>query len=368
MVSNSFRQSSEFLRGAGSRTSALGARNAKHPRIARSHWIATRFLLSCVAASLLVCFGCVSNGLEVGIGRLNGKTTQATFRSLSQDGYIELANGTNVRLAGVRMRTPDETGEPDLLAVISDIISRESTTVEVERNPASNTAIVYYKQRIYYFDKYIAIKAIWSELTPYVYGTVNELVIVMAAARYDPTVGRLPEEARLACESADEKAQLALWCLYRDRPLRDYRSSPGQLYTDRHGYRARIAKADVPKRDRHLAEGDRRINALWLGGVKDGDVLPSTRDLTAALGDDNRIVRRHAAGILGKIGSDARQTPAVEALCIALNDEDHHVRAYAARSLGMIGDNNAVAALRRARRDRNADVRKAAARAIRLCK
>lgn len=73
-------------------------------------------------------------------------------------------------------------------------------------------------------------------------------------------------------------------------------------------------------------------------------------------------VRAQAALSLGRLEPDSR---IVEALGQALSDEHPAVRTAAAASLEQLGDPDALGALRRARRDRDATVRSAVLRAIR---
>jgi len=71
-------------------------------------------------------------------------------------------------------------------------------------------------------------------------------------------------------------------------------------------------------------------------------------------------VHRAATRALEEIGE-----PAVEPLVAALQDEDPVVRRIAAEVLGNLGDPRAVAPLAAASQDENSDVRRAAARALR---
>src|SRR5437867_3700002 len=63
--------------------------------------------------------------------------------------------------------------------------------------------------------------------------------------------------------------------------------------------------------------------------------------LVAALRDESKMVRSHAARALGLIG-DASAAPALAA---ALSDQDKNVRGEAAGALGRVGDPVAVPAL-----------------------
>ena len=202
-------------------------------------------------------------------------------------------------------------------------------------------------------------------------GTVNELLIVMAAAKFDPTLGGMTDNAARRCEVAGDKVENAFWSRGRYRPLHEYKSGPGQLYADLTGYRARISTGDVPKRDRNLAESRRKTAELGRLDVpigQDSIPIPKLDDvpqLVQAVGDKNRGVRRYAVHALKKLGPAGVGTRAVPALIEALSDEDRYVRATAACALGNMGSEEARHALELATSDRDEGVRKAATKALR---
>jgi hypothetical protein len=181
-------------------------------------------------------------------------TFQSQFDRVTQAGEVVLHDGTRFRLAGIQMRSVEETQEPELLGVVNDIISRESQCVRIEHHMESDTVAVYYTQAVSITPVYILpIAWLRSMMKPTTTGTVNELLILMATAKYDPSVGQMTKDATRRCEVANDKTHLALRTSYRYRLLAEYKSCSGQLYTDRDGYRPRITKGDVPQRDANLA-------------------------------------------------------------------------------------------------------------------
>jgi HEAT repeat protein len=102
---------------------------------------------------------------------------------------------------------------------------------------------------------------------------------------------------------------------------------------------------------------DVRIQAsLMLAQFKDVQAIPVLID---ALHDRDRDVYQHAAWGLLHIGK-----PAVPALIAALQDEQRVIRKDVARILGQIGDSEAVAALIAILQDSSYEVRRAAAEAL----
>jgi HEAT repeat protein len=107
------------------------------------------------------------------------------------------------------------------------------------------------------------------------------------------------------------------------------------------------------------------IKALGEGNLSAAGALGKIGDeraiepLIKALGDDDRNVRKSAAGVLGGIGKLA-----VEPLIKALEDEVQVVRHFAAIALGRIGDARAVEPLIKALEDEDESVRDNAAEAL----
>ncbi len=100
----------------------------------------------------------------------------------------------------------------------------------------------------------------------------------------------------------------------------------------------------------------RALSAEALGRLGDPRAV---RPLTNALRDYNSEVRQMATQALVRLGQ-----PAVVPLILALEDEDHLVRRAAANVLGAIGDPRAVDRLIDALRDKDPDVRRAIANAL----
>lgn len=91
--------------------------------------------------------------------------------------------------------------------------------------------------------------------------------------------------------------------------------------------------------------------------------------LSAALRDEEVVVRRAAARGLWQAGAAAREARGVTALTEALSDQDEFVRAYAARALARIGSDAKAAVprlLQVLRSDEDRDVRKLAAKSLGL--
>lgn len=284
---------------------------------------------------------------------------RAEIQRVTPGGNAILKSGDELRLAGVRMRSVDETQEPELLDMVNRIVLRTSDGVCVKHDTVSNTAVIYYRQGIHYLPDYIIpITDFLKRQKRTALGTVNELLLVMAAAKYDPSVGWMTKKATRRCEVAAEKAEFAFWRRYRDRTLDEYEFSSAQLYLYQDGYRARITKGDVPERDANLAECQektRRLGRLDVPISHDYVPVPKLDDvpqLVEAMEDKNRCVRRFAAGALRKLGPKGAGTAAVPALIKALSDEDRYVRTDAARALGNIGSKEAKRALELYRIDR----------------
>jgi HEAT repeat protein len=100
----------------------------------------------------------------------------------------------------------------------------------------------------------------------------------------------------------------------------------------------------------------RQAAASALGQIRDARAV---EPLIAALKDQDRAVRRAAAGALVQIGARA-----VEPLIAALRDDYWAVRRAAAEALGQIGDAPAVEPLIAALKDSAGAVRRAAAEAL----
>ncbi len=203
-----------------------------------------------VGMVLATVVGCEGMPDAQGIRRFRAKVDRIT-----PEGTVVLQSGQEVPLAGVRMRGVDETQEPELINVINEIVVRRSRRVLVEHHEEMDTAVVLYTQGVYHMPQYwLPVTMMNRVLKPTTTGTVNELVLVMAAATYDPALGVMSDESAERCRRAAEKAELAMWERYRYRPLNEYVDGDGQLYTDVHGYRARIATGDVAERDACLAK------------------------------------------------------------------------------------------------------------------
>lgn len=173
----------------------------------------------------------------------------ARFSRVTPAGKVILQDGTAFKLAGIEMRSVAETEEPTLLRVVNDIIRDSGRRVEIELDSVSGEAVVYYRQRIHYRDLYIRwVRLLW--VPEFSRRSVNELLIVMAAARYATLAedGRMTKKATTACKVAQDKAELALHNKWRHRALSEYMHGGGcQLYSEHDEYKARITKGDVAR-------------------------------------------------------------------------------------------------------------------------
>jgi HEAT repeat protein len=122
---------------------------------------------------------------------------------------------------------------------------------------------------------------------------------------------------------------------------------------------------DLPRLIQELKEGDdanraEAAEALGLLGPNGKTALPA---LLLALRDEYELVRQNALRSIIAIGPDATAT---QALTDSLKDSDNLVRALSANALGQLGPlaRQSVPALREALKDRDEDVQKEAADAL----
>jgi len=113
-----------------------------------------------------------------------------------------------------------------------------------------------------------------------------------------------------------------------------------------------------------LKDGDKRARRRAAGVL--ADLAPEEAAIPAlaeAMKDEDKEVRTYAAFGLGAIGSP----PAVSALASALQDRAKLTRALAAFALGLVGPDAkpTIPALTQALKDKDEDVREAAAEALR---
>jgi HEAT repeat protein len=204
---------------------------------------------------------------------------------------------------------------------------------------------------------------IGGQLSPPMTIVANLVLTVVTSPEREPAQRRIVVPDRLACREIDFRAE--------ELP----------------------AKADVQDLSEALKNSDREVRrsaAKWLGFI---GAKAAVQSLCEALeGDEDRTVRSTAAEALGKIGGEAavralcealkdsdreiRQSAAwalgitkaeaaVQSLCEALEgDEDRTVRSTAAEALGRIGAETAVPALCKALKDKVSEVRWKAAEAL----
>ena len=99
---------------------------------------------------------------------------KAVFHSVDEHGRVNFGESESVTLGGIRMRSPKETGEPTLLGVINKIVKYSGRKITVQIDGKTQTAVVYYSQRVYHMDKFGINDFIgWRK---YANVTINELL------------------------------------------------------------------------------------------------------------------------------------------------------------------------------------------------
>jgi len=190
-----------------------------------------RFFVPLILIGLMASFGCAA--ATTGFSNSNVKRFRATLERITPDGFAAFTNGYNYALAGIRMRSVEETKESELLDVVHSIVFEKSAKVEVEQFGPSGFVMVYYQQRVTKPNWYG-----WQVLMPaqYVRGSVNELLIAMGAAEFDPSGGLsdLSETAANKLQDVAAKAQ-------RSRRSHEMRGHARQVYRWREGYQPRRA-------------------------------------------------------------------------------------------------------------------------------
>jgi HEAT repeat protein len=122
---------------------------------------------------------------------------------------------------------------------------------------------------------------------------------------------------------------------------------------------------DIPRLIQVLKAGDEnsRANAAEALGSLGADGKSALPALLSALGDEGERVRQNALRAIIAIGPDATAT---QPLTNSLKDSDNLVRALSANALGQIGPSArpSIPALREALQDRDENVQKEAADAL----
>jgi HEAT repeat protein len=126
-----------------------------------------------------------------------------------------------------------------------------------------------------------------------------------------------------------------------------------------------VSAKDVPRLIRDLKEGDENTRAEAAEALGDlgPDGKPALPAVLSALGDEGERVRQNALRAIIAIGPDEK---AIQPLTNSLKDSDNIVRALSANALGQLGSlaRRSVPALREALHDRDENVQKEAADAL----
>ena len=186
----------------------------------------------------------------IGVGSTSLVTTsssvrQSRFVSLTSDGHVLLDDGTRIRLIGIQMRSDEETGEPDLLTIISRIVTSCTEAVSIHPHGESS-GIVKYQQRIYYRDRYKfwGIGMIGAPQSIEV--SINELLIAMGAARLDSSASMLPMEYQRSLIDIQMKSASAWGKVNGYTPLESLDPMiSSYIYRSGKGFRVRLSKGDV---------------------------------------------------------------------------------------------------------------------------
>jgi len=131
------------------------------------------------------------------------------------------------------------------------------------------------------------------------------------------------------------------------------------------GSKSNVSATDIPGLIRDLKGGDEntRAEAAESLGELGADGKPALPALLSALGDEGERVRQNVLRAIIAIGPDENT---IQPLTNSLKDSDNEVRALSASALGQLGPSarKSIPALREALHDRDEDVRKEAADAL----
>ena len=126
-----------------------------------------------------------------------------------------------------------------------------------------------------------------------------------------------------------------------------------------------VSTNDISRLIRDLQKGDENTRAEAADALGDlgADGKPALPALLSALGDEGERVRQNVLRAIIAIGPDET---AIQPLTNSLKDSDNEVRALSANALGQLGPSarKSIPALREALHDRDEDVRKEAADAL----
>ena len=146
--------------------------------------------VKCFAGIILSCqTGC---GLIVFDNNPLGNTRK--LRAITSNGEMELADGSRVRLAGIRMRDLSEDDRRRLDKLPRDV----NGEVEIHTDGRTKTAAAFYRAPIYYCG--LACLVPIPRIAPkYDRACLNQRLIVEGFARFDPSCGHLPVEIANQC-------------------------------------------------------------------------------------------------------------------------------------------------------------------------
>jgi len=131
------------------------------------------------------------------------------------------------------------------------------------------------------------------------------------------------------------------------------------------GSSSNLSTNDIPRLIRDLKQGDENTRAEAAEALGDlgADGKPALPALLMALGDEGERVRQNVLRAIVAIGPDEK---AIQPLTNSLKDSDNIVRALSASALGQLGPlaRKSIPALREALHDRDENVQKEAADAL----
>lgn len=104
----------------------------------------------------------------------------ATFKGVTADGEVRYGNQTE-RLAGIKMRSAAETREPGGVELVNRMVRAVSADVRVEHVRKVHDVVVYFKQPIYYRDRYLPTYPLMPRNG---WACLNEMLVYMGLADY----------------------------------------------------------------------------------------------------------------------------------------------------------------------------------------
>jgi hypothetical protein len=132
---------------------------------------------------------------------------------LRPDGTVQVDNGIRFRLAGLRLRTVEETQEPEALDLVQRITGGQ---IELHHEGDSESAVAYYRQARWYRCGTAFLLphplTLVHFLPKYERASLNELLVRVGLAEFDPGIGTMSQPSVTACRQAAEAYRAALAC------------------------------------------------------------------------------------------------------------------------------------------------------------